>query len=83
MQVKVKDEKDLKNSEYVKRIFPDLPKKMEYSEDGFELFSKITGDIHKHNKEDAKRVEKVFKSKVPYVTYAIIAINIIIFMKRT
>ncbi len=80
MQVKVKDEKDLKNSEYVKRIFPDLPKKMEYTEDGLELFSKITGDIHKHNKEDAKRVEKVFKSKVPYITYLLIAINVIFFV---
>lgn len=80
MQVKVKDEKDLKNSEYVKKIFPDLPKKMEYTEDGFELFSKITGDIHKHNKEDAKRVEKVFKSKVPYITYLLIAINVIFFV---
>ena len=80
MQVKVKDEKDLSKSEYVKRIFPDLPKKMEYTEDGFELFSKITGDIHKHNKEDAKRVEKVFKSKVPYITYLLIAINVIFFV---
>ena len=80
MQVKVKDEKDLSKSEYVKRIFPDLPKKMEYTEDGFELFSKITGDIHKQNKEDAKRVEKVFKSKVPYITYLLIAINVIFFV---
>ena len=80
MQVKVKDEKDLNDSEYVKKIFPDLPKKMIYDEDGFELFSKITGDISKHNKEDAKKLEKVFKNKFPYVTYLLMAINVIFFL---
>ena len=80
MQVKVKDEKDLNDSEFVKKIFPDLPKKMIYDEDGFELFSKITGDISKHNREDAKKLEKVFKTKVPYVTYLLIAINVIFFL---
>ena len=39
MQVKVKEEEDISKSEFVKKIFPDLPKKMKYSEDGFELFS--------------------------------------------
>ena len=80
MQVKVKEEEDISKSEYVKKIFPDLPKKMKYSEDGFELFSRITGDISKHNREDAKKIEKVFKSKFPYVTYLLIAINVIFFI---
>lgn len=80
MQVKVKKEEDISKSEYVKKIFPDLPKKMKYSEDGFELFSRITGDISKHNKEDAKKIEKVFKTKFPYVTYLIMAINVIFFL---
>lgn len=80
MQVKVKEEDDISKSEFVKKIFPDLPKKMKYSEDGFELFSRITGDISKHNREDAKKIEKVFKSKFPYVTYLLIAINVIFFI---
>lgn len=80
MQVKVKEEEDISKSEFVKKIFPDLPKKMKYSEDGFELFSRITGDISKHNREDAKKIEKVFKSKFPYVTYLLIAINVIFFI---
>ena len=80
MQVKVKEEDDISKSEFVKKIFPDLPKKMKYSEDGFELFSRITGDISKHNREDAKKIEKVFKSKFPYVTYLLIAINVIFFL---
>lgn len=80
MQVKVKEEEDISKSEFVKKIFPDLPKKMKYSEEGFELFSRITGDISKHNREDAKKIEKVFKSKFPYVTYLLIAINVIFFI---
>lgn len=80
MQVKVKEEDDISKSEFVKKIFPDLPKKMKYSEDGFELFSRITGDISKHNREDAKKIEKVFKTKFPYVTYLLIAINVIFFI---
>ena len=41
---------------------------------------KITKDINKHNQEDSKKVEKVFKPKFPTVTYAIIAINIIVYI---
>ena len=66
MQVKVKEEEDISKSEFVKKIFPDLPKKMKYSEDGFELFSRITGDISKHNREDAKKIEKVLQSYKRY-----------------
>lgn len=41
---------------------------------------KITGDINKHNQEDARKVEKVFRSKFPMVTYMLIAVNIICFL---
>ena len=69
MCVNAKSEKDLKKNELVKEVFPDLADKMKYSEKGVDLFMKITGDINKHNREDAKRLDKVFKSKVPYITY--------------
>ena len=54
-------------------MFPDLSKKMEYSEDGIELFAKITSDINKHNREDATRLENVFKDKGTYITSFLIA----------
>ena len=41
---------------------------------------KITGDISKHNQEDAKKVEKVFKSKFPVITYILIAFNVIMYV---
>ena len=79
MCINVKDEKDISKSKIIKEIFPDLSDKLKYSEEGVELFMKITGDINKHNKEDATRLEKVFKSKVPYVTYFLIAVNCIFY----
>lgn len=77
--INVKDEKDIQNSSIIKNIFPDLSKKMVYTENGVELFMKITSDINKHNKEDAKKLEEIFKSKVPYITYLLIIINCIFF----
>lgn len=78
--IKVKDEDDIKKSDIIKKIFPDLSGKMKYSEKGMELFVKITSDINKHNKEDASKLEKVFKSKIPFITYFLIALNVFFFL---
>ena len=80
MCVKVNDEDDIKKSSIIKEVFPDLSDKMKFSEKGLELFMKITGDINKHNKEDASKLESVFKSKVPYITYFLIAVNVIFYV---
>jgi len=80
MGIKVNDESDITKSDLIKHVFPDLDDKMKYSEDGFELFAKITSDINKHNREDASRLEKVFKNKGSYVTYFLIALNIIFYL---
>ncbi len=79
MCINAHDESDLNKNEILDKVFPDLSKKIKYSEEGIELFMKITNDINKHNKEDASRLEKLFKSKVPYLTYILIAINCIFF----
>ena len=77
--IKVTEESDINENEMVTKVFPDLNKKMAFSEKGAELFMKITGDINKHNQEDARKIEKVFKSKFPVVTYCLIALNLIFF----
>ena len=79
MCIRVNDEEDIKKNQLIKQIFPDLSRKMVYSEKGVELFMKITGDINQHNREDANRLEKVFKSKIPYITYFFIVMNCIFF----
>ena len=78
--IKVTEETDLEKSAEIKKAFPDLNKKLKFTEQGVELFMKITGDINKHNKEDAKRIEKIFKQKIPVITYILIAINIVIYI---
>lgn len=78
--VKVADENDIKKNEKVSKIFPDLKKKLVHTEKGIELFVKITNDINQHNKEDASKVEKVFKSKFPTITYILIALNVIFYV---
>lgn len=73
------DEKDLSKYKFIYETFPDISKKMKFSEDGFQLFMKITGDINKKNKDDAVKVDDVFKKRVPYITYGLMIINAIIF----
>lgn len=70
----ISSENDMDKNKTLNSIFPDLKKKTEYKENGFELFMKITNDINSHNQEDSKKVEDVFKIKTPYITYIIIAL---------
>ena len=74
------NEQDIVKYDDVFKIFPDIDKKMMFSEDGFQLFMKITSDINNKNKSDAVKIEEVFKPKKPIVTIALVAINIIIFL---
>ena len=80
MYVNITNETDVEKSDILSRVFPDLDKKMKYDEKGEELFMKITKDINRHNQEDARQVEKVFKMKFPMITYTIIAINILFYV---
>lgn len=73
-------EKELEKNKDLKNIFPNINKTLEHKEQGMELFMKITNDINKHNEKDSKRIQKIFSSKVPYITYIIMLINVIIFL---
>ena len=74
------DEEDIKNYDFVKEVFPDITKKLKFSEEGVKLFMKITSDINRKNKRDAAIVNDVFAPKKPYVTRILIALNIIMFI---
>lgn len=71
---------DIKKYSFVKEAFPNIAKKLKFSEEGVKLFMKITSDINRKNKKDAEIVNDVFKPKNPIVTYVLIAINVIIFL---
>ena len=74
------DEKDISKYNFILESYPDICNKMEFTEEGFQLFMKITSDINKKNKEDAVKVDEVFKRKTPYITIGLILINTIIFI---
>ncbi len=78
--LKVDEEKDLIKNEIIKKSFPDMPKKLKYTEEGLQLFIKITNDINKHNISDNKKVEETFKKKYPIITYSLIAINVLLYI---
>ena len=73
-------EKDLKKYDFVTEAFPDITKKLKFSEDGVSLYLKITGEIHKKNVADQEEAEEIFKPKKPIITYILIALNVIIFL---
>ena len=78
--VKINTESDFKKSDVIKKKFPDLTKKLKYSEEGIALFAKITSDINEHNKQDAKKINAIFKNKFPMITYWLIAVNVILYV---
>ncbi len=78
--IKIEDEADFNKSDILNKAFPDLAKKLKFTEKGMELFMKITNDINKHNQEDAKKAENIFRIKKPVVTYALVIINILLYI---
>ena len=77
--VEIKEDEEIKKNKLLKSIFPDLAKKIRFSEEGVALFVKVTNDINKHNQEDHKKAVDVFKPKKPIVTYTLIIINLLAF----
>ena len=78
--VEVHEDTDVKKNKLLKSVFPDLSRKLKFSEEGIELFVKVTNDINDHNKKDQEKVADVFSPKKPVVTYALIIINLFIFL---
>ena len=77
--VEVHEDSDIKKNKLLKSIFPDLSRKLKFSEEGIELFVKVTNDINNHNMKDQEKVEDVFSPKKPIITYALIIINLLVY----
>lgn len=75
----VKNEDDVYKNELLNKYYPDIKKSLIYDEEGFELINKITSDISKKNIEESEKRKNMFKKNVPYITYILVIINIIIF----
>jgi len=80
----VEDENDLTCFKKIEKIFPDIMEKLTLQtkdkKSDLGLFIKLTTDIEQKSVKDAAKANKVFEKKKPYITYILIAINVIIFM---
>ena len=74
------NEKELLDNNVIKNNFNDLNNNMRYSEDGLQLFLKITSEINQKNQEEAKENNRLFESKPIIVTYVILAILVLVFL---
>ncbi len=61
-------------------IFPTITQKTNFTEKGMQLFMKLTEDINKKNLDDTKKAEDLFIIKKPIITYALIFINVVMFL---
>ena len=70
---------DVDKYDLLKNYFPTLKNSLKTKEKGITLFSKLTNDINESNEKKAKRNQDIFAFKKPYITYALIAINVIVY----
>lgn len=78
--IDLKNFNDLENNQAIIKSFPDICKKEETNEDGFNLFMKLTKDINDKNEVEAKKAEDIFTKKRPIIAYALIIINVLVFI---
>ena len=80
LEVFIKSLDDLKDNPAVLKVFPDITTKTYHDEKGIELLFKITDDINGTNERKNAKMEKIFSTKKPIVTFGIILICIIMFI---
>ena len=76
----VKSLKDFKKNKSIISVFPDIVEKTKHEEKGMELLFKITEDINTTNEKKNKKMDKIFSTKKPFITYTIISLCLIMFI---
>ncbi len=74
------DEDKILKNKIIKESFPDLADNLEYSEEGLQLFFKITDDINNKNRKDAMETDRILEPKKPYVTIGLLVFLWLIFL---
>ena len=64
----------------ISKIFPDIVEKTNHKEKGMEFLFKITEDINVSNEKKNKKMEKIFSSKKPIITYILIVLCPLMFV---
>ena len=76
------NENALVNNSKIKEAFPDLGENLVYSEEGFELFLKITDDINKKNRKVTEETDHIFEPKKPIITYILLGFIALVFLLK-
>ena len=76
------NEESLVKNDKIIEYFPDLSSNLQYSEEGFQLFLKITEEINQKNRRDAMENDKILEPKKPIMTYILLGIIVIVFLLR-
>ncbi len=74
------DVEELETSKTLSSLFPELKNDVIDAKDDMDFFIHITSDINNKTEEKNKLFEKTFRKKPILVTYALIVINVIIFL---
>lgn len=80
LSVFLKELSDAKNNPLLLHVFPDIIEKTHHDEEGIQLLFKITDDINQTNEKKNSKMEKIFSSKKPIITYTLIALCILVFI---
>ena len=78
-EVFIKNIKDIGDNPQILKVFPDIIEKTHHDEKGLELLFKITDDINGTNERKNKKMEKIFSTKKPIITWILIGLCIIMF----
>ena len=78
--IELKNISDITKYDFVTESFPTINKIDKVTEQGLELFMKLTEEINQKNRDDAIKADEIFSKKRPIITYALIISNIIMFL---
>lgn len=78
--INVKNENDLVENDVIKTNFSDLKSNLDFKEEGFSLFLKITNEINEKNRDEAIKNDDVFTPKKVIITYVLIGILVLIYL---
>lgn len=74
------DENKIVKDKIIKEAFPDLADNLEYTEDGLQLFFKITDEINNKNRKDAMETDAILEPKKPVVTIGLLIVIGLIYL---
>ncbi|MBQ9012619.1 MAG: rhomboid family intramembrane serine protease [Bacilli bacterium] len=71
---------DIGKYDFVINTFPNILEVEQDDKKGIELFIKLTNEINTKNRVENDKAEEIFSKKKPIITYALIIINLVMFI---